>query len=202
MVAAASSMLTWLVLERLLKGRSSSVGAMVGAVAGLVCITPGAGYVAPSWSIILGLLAAPWCYLSVAAVNRMNLVDDTLDAFGLHGMGGIGGAILTGIFAEEAGLIYTGSFMLLGKQIVGALASVAFSAIGTAVIVLVMRLVITLRVAEDSELAVDAHTHGETYHSQAKAYHPKEDFRMHSPVKAYQRPDVAVGSSESTSSAV
>ncbi|CAE7209225.1 amt [Symbiodinium pilosum] len=202
LIAAASSMLTWLVLERLLKGRSSSVGAMVGAVAGLVCITPGAGYVTPSWSIILGLLAAPWCYLAVAAVNRLKLVDDTLDAFGLHGMGGMGGAILTGIFANDAGLIYSGSFQLLGKQIVSAFSAIAFSAIGTSVIVLLMKLWVNMRVAEDTESAVDERMHGETYHRPARAYNPKEDLCMHSPVKAYQRPDIAVGSSESTSSAV
>ena len=89
-VAAASSMLTWLMLERLLKGKASSVGASVGAVAGLVCITPGAGFVTPGWSIAIGALGAVWCYVSVEVVNRVNLVDDTLDAFGLHGMGGIG----------------------------------------------------------------------------------------------------------------
>ncbi|CAJ1337754.1 unnamed protein product, partial [Effrenium voratum] len=62
LVAAAAAMLTWIALERLLKGKSSSVGAMAGAVAGLVCITPGAGYVTPGWSILFGVLGAPWCY--------------------------------------------------------------------------------------------------------------------------------------------
>ncbi|CAE7789534.1 amt [Symbiodinium sp. CCMP2592] len=138
-VAAASSMLTWLALERILKGKSTSVGASVGAVAGLVVITPAAGFVTPGWSIAIGALGAPWCYLTVEAVNRINLVDDTLDAFGLHGSGGFAGAILTGIFAVDEGLIYSGSFLLLGKQIAGALAGVAFSAVGTAIIVGVMR---------------------------------------------------------------
>ena len=170
-VAAASSMLTWLMLERLLKGKASSVGASVGAVAGLVCITPGAGFVTPGWSIAIGALGAVWCYVSVEVVNRVNLVDDTLDAFGLHGMGGIGGAILTGIFALDGGLIYTGSFELLGKQIAGAMAGVAFSAIGTAIIVVALRLVMKLRIPEEQEVeGVDQHTHGETYHNPVKKY--------------------------------
>ncbi|CAK9114838.1 unnamed protein product [Durusdinium trenchii] len=152
-VAAASSMLTWLVLERLLKGKSSSVGASVGAVAGLVCITPGAGFVTPGWSIAIGALGAAWCYVSVEVVNKVNLVDDTLDAFGLHGMGGIGGAIFTGIFALDGGLIYTGNFKLLGKQIAGAMAGVAFSAIGTAIIVVALKLVMKLRIPEDQEVS-------------------------------------------------
>ncbi|CAJ1339606.1 unnamed protein product [Effrenium voratum] len=119
LIAAASSMLTWIFMERLLKGKSSSVGAMAGAVAGLVCITPAAGFVTPGWSILFGVFGAPWCYVSVELLNKLNFVDDTLDAFGLHGMGGIWGAVLTGIFALEEGLIYSGSFLLIGKQIAG-----------------------------------------------------------------------------------
>ena len=95
---------------------------MAGAVAGLVCITPAAGFVTPGWSILFGVLGAPWCYVSVELLNKLNFVDDTLDAFSLHGMGGIWGAVLTGIFALEEGLIYSGSFLLIGKQIAGALA--------------------------------------------------------------------------------
>ena len=164
LIAAASSMMAWLVMERVLKGKPSSVGAAVGAVAGLVCITPAAGFVTPGWSIAVGVLGAPWCYMSVALLNKMVFVDDTLDALGLHGMGGIAGAILTGIFAVDDGLIYSGSFVLLGKQIAGALAGVAFSAVGTAIIVLAMRLVMKLRVPEDQEFSgVDEHTHGESY---------------------------------------
>eukprot|EP00913_Durusdinium_trenchii_P014432 g13537.t1 len=136
-VAAAASMLTWLVLERLLK---------------------------------LGWRAV-WCYMSVELVNKLNLVDDTLDAFGLHGMGGIGGAIFTGIFALDGGLIYTGSFELLGKQIAGAAAGVAFSALGTALIVVVLGLVMKLRIPEEHERSgIDQHTHGESYHSPVKKY--------------------------------
>ncbi|CAE7622973.1 nrgA [Symbiodinium sp. CCMP2456] len=170
-VAAASSMLTWLALERVLKGKSTSVGASVGAVAGLVVITPAAGFVTPGWSIAIGALGAPWCYLTVEAVNRINLVDDTLDAFGLHGSGGFAGAILTGIFAVDEGLIYSGSFVLLGKQIAGALAGVAFSAVGTAIIMGVMKMLFKLRIPEDQEIGgVDEHTHGESYHSSTKTY--------------------------------
>ena len=138
---------------------------------GLVVITPAAGFVTPGWSIALGVLGAPWCYFTVEAVNRINLVDDTLDAFGLHGSGGFAGAILTGIFAVDDGLIYSGSFLLLGKQIAGALAGVAFSAVGTAIIMGVMKLLFKLRIPEEHEIGgVDEHTHGETYHSPIKKY--------------------------------
>eukprot|EP00913_Durusdinium_trenchii_P011583 g10877.t1 len=192
-VAAASSMLTWLMLERLLKGKASSVGASVGAVAGLVCITPGAGFVTPGWSIAIGALGAVWCYVSVEVVNRVNLVDDTLDAFGLHGMGGIGGAILTGIFALDGGLIYTGSFELLGKQIVGALAGVAFSAIGTAIIVVALRLVMKLRIPEEQEVeGVDQHTHGETYHSPVKKYPQMKDWSYPFPREVIKKSEMEI----------
>ena len=138
---------------------------------GLVVITPAAGFVTPGWSIALGVLGAPWCYFTVEAVNRINLVDDTLDAFGLHGSGGFAGAILTGIFAVDEGLIYSGSFLLLGKQLAGALAGVAFSAIGTGIIMGVMKMLFKLRIPEDQEIGgVDEHTHGETYHSPIKRY--------------------------------
>ena len=138
---------------------------------GLVCITPAAGFVTPGWSIAIGALGAPWCFATVELMNKINLVDDTLDAFGLHGSGGIAGAILTGIFAVEDGLIYSGSFLLLGKQIAGALAGVAFSAVGTAIIVGVMKLLLKLRIPEEHEVSgVDQHTHGEGYHSPIKKY--------------------------------
>eukprot|EP00434_Breviolum_minutum_P028525 symbB.v1.2.025233.t1/scaffold2370.1/size80994/1 len=171
LVASASSMMAWLTLERVLKGKSTSVGASVGAVAGLVCITPAAGFVTPGWSIAIGALGAPWCFATVELMNRINLVDDTLDAFGLHGSGGIAGAILTGIFAVDDGLIYSGSFELLGKQIAGAAAGVAFSAAGTAIIVGVMKMLVKLRIPEEHEIGgVDQHTHGESYHSPIKKY--------------------------------
>eukprot|EP00438_Fugacium_kawagutii_P011157 Skav200238 [mRNA] locus=scaffold2352:294147:295605:+ [translate_table: standard] len=137
----------------------------------LVAITPGAGFVTPGWSIAIGALGAPWCYATVEIMNRINVVDDTLDAFGLHGSGGFVGAILTGIFALEDGLIYSGSFELLGRQIAGALAGVAFSALGTALIVGVMKLLFKIRIPEDQEIeGVDQHTHGESYHSPVKNY--------------------------------
>ena len=136
-----------------------------------MCITPAAGFVTPGWSIAIGALGAPWCFATVELMNRINLVDDTLDAFGLHGLGGIAGAILTGIFAVDDGLIYSGSFELLGKQIAGAAAGVAFSAVGTAIIVGVMKMLVKLRIPEEHEIGgVDQHTHGETYHSPVKQY--------------------------------
>eukprot|EP00931_Biecheleriopsis_adriatica_P068130 TRINITY_DN42158_c0_g1_i1.p1 TRINITY_DN42158_c0_g1~~TRINITY_DN42158_c0_g1_i1.p1 ORF type:complete len:450 (-),score=64.86 TRINITY_DN42158_c0_g1_i1:30-1379(-) len=163
-LAAACSMTAWVGLERFSKGHITSIGAMVGGVAGLVCITPCAGYVTPKASMLIGFLAAPFCYFAVSGLNRFSPVDDSLDAFGLHGAGGIWGALLTGIFANEGGLIYTGSFLLLGKQILGALAAAVFAAAGTALILLVMGFFLNLRVPEEVEKGgLDEHTHREAY---------------------------------------
>ena len=100
-------------------------------------------------------------------------MDATLDAFGLHGSGGFADAILTGIFAVDEGLIYGGRFVLLGKQIAGALAGGGLSAVGTAIIMGVMKLLLKLRITEDQELGgVDEHTHSESCHSPIKKYSP------------------------------
>ena len=124
------------------------------------------------WSIAIGALGAPWCFATVEIVNRINLVDDTLDAFGLHGSGGIAGAILTGIFAVDGGLIYTGSFLLLGKQIAGAMAGRGFLCCGHCHHCRSHEAAaLKLRIPEEHEVSgVDQHTHGESYHSPIKKY--------------------------------
>jgi len=161
-LAAAGGMLSWLIIERLRKGHMTSLGAMVGAVAGLVNITPCAGYVTPKVALLVGLIGAPICYAACSRLNKF-VVDDSLDAFGLHGVGGIAGALLTGIFANNGGLIYTGSFALLEKQAIGAVASAAFSATGTALILFILGLIVELRAPEAVELSgLDEHTHSET----------------------------------------
>eukprot|EP00969_Alexandrium_andersonii_P116107 5134493-Alexandrium_andersonii.AAC.1 len=89
-------MLSWVGIESVRLKQPSSVGAMVGAVGGLVVITPAAGFVSPIGAIIMGAVGAPVCYASVLALSKFEKVDDTLDAFGLHGVGGLTGAIMTG----------------------------------------------------------------------------------------------------------
>eukprot|EP00439_Symbiodinium_sp_Y106_P011217 s2534_g1.t1 len=170
LTAAASSMLSWIVMERMVQGKASSVGAAIGAVVGLICISPGAGYVTPGCSMAFGAIGGPWCYLCVAVFNRMS-IDDTLDSMGLHGMGGIAGSILTGVFAMKHGLIYEGTFTLLGKQMAGILAAVAFSAVGTAAIVLCIKIFMPLRVTEEREVTgVDEeHTRGAMFKHKASA---------------------------------
>jgi Amt family ammonium transporter len=176
-LAAASAMMTWMCIQKLRTGRVSAVGAMVGAVAGLVNITPACGYVTPASSLAIGVLGACFCYAAVAATNRFDKVDDTLDAFGLHGAGGISGAVLTGLFAIDDGLFFGGGGTLLWKNIVGALAGVAYSAAVTAIIVLAMKCVCNVRVSEDIEgLGVDEHTHGENY-NQPKTLSPSKTFQ-------------------------
>ncbi|CAE7351762.1 cysS [Symbiodinium natans] len=152
LASSASALSSWLLTERMVKGRCTGIGASIGAVAGLICITPGAGYIVPPLALIVGALGAPWCFLWVEIMNRVQLVDDTLDAFALHGMGGFAGTILTGIFAKDKGLVYSGSFQLLGKQSLGALACAAYAAAATALIMLLIYLVMKLRISEDVAL--------------------------------------------------
>jgi ammonium transporter, Amt family len=174
--AAATAMLTWTVIEWFKHGKPTMIGAISGAVAGLVCITPAAGFVSPISAILIGLVAGAVCYTMVCEVKKRFGYDDTLDVFGIHGIGGIFGAILTGIFATSAinpifkdasgnilpvGLI-EGNAMQVFYQLVGIGISVALAIVGTLVILKFVDMVIGLRVSESEETAgLDATQHGE-----------------------------------------
>mmetsp|Transcript_62036 Transcript_62036/g.181291 ORF Transcript_62036/g.181291 Transcript_62036/m.181291 type:complete len:457 (+) Transcript_62036:52-1422(+) len=170
-LAAAAAMIVWVVIEWARMRQPSSVGAMVGAVAGLVVITPAAGFVTPAGAVCMGTLGAPACYFAVVALNRCDRLDDTLDAFGLHGVGGIVGALLTGIFAEDGGLIYVifyGSKQtgLYWKQVVGVLAGFVYSAAATAALFCLLRAVMPVRADEHHERdGLDKAFHGESAYS-------------------------------------
>jgi len=165
-IAAAAGGLTWMFMEWGLRGKPSALGLISGAVAGLVAITPAAGYVAPFSAIIIGIAAGACCYWAVTTLKRMAGYDDSLDAFGVHGIGGIVGAILTGVFASEAiggtpGVI-EGNVAQLLPQIYGVAATVVYCGVVTFIILKVIDVVIGLRVDERVEaVGLDISLHGE-----------------------------------------
>ena len=165
--AAAMAALTWMTVSWLHKGAPSVLGAAAGAVAGLVAITPASGYVDVSSSILIGLGAGVFCYTAIQLTKRLR-VDDALDVFGVHGVGGAWGAIATGIFATVAinsgakdGLL-AGNPGQLGIQVIAVGASIVYSAVMTFVILKVIDVFVGLRVPESEEvLGLDASQHRE-----------------------------------------
>ena len=165
--AAAMAALTWMTVSWIHKGAPSVLGAAAGAVAGLVAITPASGYVDVSASILIGLGAGVLCYIGIQVTKRLR-VDDALDVFGVHGVGGTWGAIATGLFATvtvnsaaKDGLIY-GNPSLLGIQLVAVVAVIAYAATVTFAILKVIDLFVGLRVPEQEEvLGLDASQHRE-----------------------------------------
>jgi Amt family ammonium transporter len=165
--AAAMAALTWMTVSWLHKGAPSVLGAAAGAVAGLVAITPASGYVDVSASILIGLGAGIFCYTAIQLTKRLR-VDDALDVFGVHGVGGAWGAIATGIFATVAvngaakdGLL-AGNPGQLGIQAIAVSASILYSAVMTFVILKLIDVFVGLRVPESEEvLGLDASQHRE-----------------------------------------
>jgi Amt family ammonium transporter len=168
-VAASAGALGWLLAEAKHRGKPSALGAASGIVAGLVAITPAAGFVAPWAAIVIGLLAGVVCYAAVVLKNRFGY-DDALDVFGVHGVGGLLGALLTGVFASKAlnpaganGLLYgEGGGKQLGVQALGIVAAGAYAIVMTVVIWKVVGLVTKIRVDEpDEREGLDTALHGE-----------------------------------------
>jgi Amt family ammonium transporter len=165
--AAAMAALTWMTVSWLHKGAPSVLGAAAGAVAGLVAITPASGYVDVSAAILIGLGAGVFCYTAIQLTKRLK-VDDALDVFGVHGVGGAWGAIATGLFATVAinsgakdGLFY-GNPGQLGIQAIAVGASILYSAVMTFVILKLIDVFVGLRVPENEEvLGLDASQHRE-----------------------------------------
>lgn len=168
-MAAAGGVLGWVVIEWLRDGKPGILGACSGAVSGLVCITPAAGAVTPVSGILMGFLAGIFCYLMCTKLKNALGYDDSLDAFGVHGMGGTLGALLSGVFATRAvtgsdgpaGLL-EGNAAQMVPQIVSILAAVAISVVGTVVLLLVLKALMGLRVSEEGEIrGLDISEHGE-----------------------------------------
>lgn len=164
-VAAAAAALSWLITEKLARGKASVLGGVSGAVAGLVVITPAAGFVTVGGALAMGLIGGVVCFWGITALKRALKADDSLDAFGLHGVGGVVGAILTAFFASEfiMGDAAPANMMSqLWVQVEGVLATIAYSAIMTFIILKVIDLIIGIRVASDDErMGLDLSQHGE-----------------------------------------
>src|SRR5690606_20203861 len=166
MVATAAGVVAWSLVEALAKGRPSALGAASGAIAGLVGITPAAGTVGPMGAIVIGLAAGAICVWGVNGLKRMLRVDDTADVFGVHAIGGIVGAVLTGVFSAES-LGGTGIEGTIGAQVWAQTFSVLFTivwcAVVTSIAILVAKAVFGLRVTEEEERqGLDIVSHGES----------------------------------------
>ncbi len=167
-VASCAGGLMWMILEWVLRTKPTAVGIASGFLAGLVGITPAAGFVTPLSAILIGLITATCCFFAVSIRAKLQF-DDSLDTFPVHGVGGTVGAILTGIFATKAvnaagadGLIVAGDPALLGKQIVATLVTYLIAAVGTFIIIKVLSLVMDLRVKPEAEYqGLDINEHGE-----------------------------------------
>jgi len=178
--AAAAATIGWSAAEWVRNGKPSALGAISGAVAGLVAITPAAGFVGPMSAILIGLIAGVFCYTMVAKVKALFGYDDSLDAFGVHGAGGTLGAILTGIFATKlvnpifkdaqgnalgSGAL-DGNWHQLGNQLVGVLIAWGLAIVGTVVILFLVDKTVGLRVTEEHEVTgLDVTQHGEEGYS-------------------------------------
>jgi Amt family ammonium transporter len=170
--AAAAALVSWIAIESRVGGRATAVGAATGAVVGLVAITPAAGFVTPLSAIAIGALAAPCSFFALQYRSKKTRVDDTLDVFACHGVAGIVGAVLTGVFASTtvnaagADGLLAGNARLVGIQILAVAATVAFAGGGSYVIFRALKAIMPLRISFDGELSgIDVHQHGE------EAYH-------------------------------
>ena len=166
--AAAAGALSWPTMEWIQRGKPTVLGCASGAVAGLVCITPAAGFVQPMSAIIMGLLAGVVCYFACTTVKNKFKYDDSLDAFGVHGVGGTLGALLTGVFATNQvigspgsqGLVEGGN--LLVAQAIATGISIAFAAVVSFIILKILDAVMGLRVGQKDEVqGLDYSQHGE-----------------------------------------
>ena len=167
--ATAAAALMWILLEKLTGGKPTVLGAATGAVAGLVAITPACGFVSPLSSIAIGLIVGAVCFVSVTVIKRKLGYDDSLDAFGVHGVGGMVGALLTGLFAQKVinpagndGLLFGNAHQLV-VQATAVGATIVFAVVVTIVLLKVIDATIGLRVTEDEEtIGLDNTQHEES----------------------------------------
>lgn len=170
--ASGAGVASWMIVERILVGKPTLVGASTGLVAGLVVITPAAGFVEPWAAIVMGLIVSPICYFAISRIKPKLKYDDALDAFGCHCVGGIVGGLLTGLFCvpelswtEHAGLFYTGDWSLLLSQFLGIAVTIVFVGVCDIVIAFIVKMLFrgNLRVSEDAEAqGLDIAEHGES----------------------------------------
>ncbi len=166
-LATGAAAVSWIVAEALHKGKASMLGAASGAVAGLVTITPAAGFVGPMGSIVMGLIAGPLCLWGVSGLKRMLKADDTCDVFGVHGVGGILGAILTGVFcASSLGGVEPEGFNMAHQvwvQFKSVVVTLVWSGVVAAIAFAICKVTVGLRVSEEAEReGLDITSHGES----------------------------------------
>jgi Amt family ammonium transporter len=161
-VATAAAALAWMFAEWMVAKKPSVLGIISGAVAGLVAVTPAAGFVNPTGALVLGILAGVGCYVFAVHLKRVFGYDDSLDAFGVHGIGGIIGALLTGVFADVA-VNELGKDGSIVTQAYGVIVTIVYTAVATAIILYVIKALIGLRPSEAAEEeGLDITLHGET----------------------------------------
>ncbi|MEO5758368.1 MAG: ammonium transporter [Mesorhizobium sp.] len=160
-VATAAAALAWMFAEWIIAKKPSVLGIISGAVAGLVAVTPASGFVNPTGAFIVGIVAGVVCYISAVKVKHMFGYDDSLDAFGVHGVGGVVGALLTGVLADPA-INSLSSGASLGKQIYGVAVTIAWTAVATFVILYIVKALVGLRPTKQDEVeGLDISQHGE-----------------------------------------
>ncbi len=161
-VATAAAALAWMFAEWIVVKKPSVLGIISGAVAGLVAVTPASGFVNPTGALVIGIVAGVLCYLAAAHLKRMLGYDDSLDAFGVHGVGGIIGALLTGVFADPT-INSLGANHSIVTQFIGIVATIAWTAIASFVILMVVKVLVGLRPSEqEEEEGLDITQHGES----------------------------------------
>ena len=170
--ATAGALVAWVVIESLARGKASMLGAASGIVAGLVAVTPAAGLIGPVGAIVLGIIASAICYFFVTVVKNKLGYDDSLDVFGVHGIGDIVGAVGTGVFtsASLGGIGYADGVTMADQvwtQILAVLVTIAWSGIGSLILYKIVDLIVGLRVSKESETeGLDLSSHGEAaYHN-------------------------------------
>ncbi|MAM75636.1 ammonium transporter [uncultured Tistrella sp.] len=170
--ATAGALVAWVVIESLARGKASMLGAASGIVAGLVAVTPAAGLIGPVGAIVLGIIASAICYFFVTVVKNKLGYDDSLDVFGIHGIGGVVGAVGTGVFtsASLGGIGYADGVTMADQvwtQILAVLVTIAWSGIGSLILYKIVDLIVGLRVSKEAESeGLDLSSHGEAaYHS-------------------------------------
>ena len=164
LLAPAAAAIGWIAVEWTLKKKPTLLGLLTGVVAGLVAITPAAGFVDPKGAFFIGLISGPVAYVGAVWLKHKLKYDDSLDAFGVHGIAGIAGALLTGVFANAAiNPVAEGATVL--KQAIGLGGAMAWSAVGTFVVLMIVKYTVGLRVEKDAEIeGLDYSQHGEAMH--------------------------------------
>ncbi|WP_193174384.1 ammonium transporter [Oricola nitratireducens] len=171
-VATAAAVVSWSIVESVTRGKASGLGAASGMVAGLVAITPACGSIGPVGSIVLGLMVSPICYFFVTTIKSKFGYDDSLDVFGVHGIGGMVGAIMTGVLtASSLGGIGFGEGVTMGAQVMaqfkGVIVTILWSGIGSLILIYITKAITGIRATEEAEReGLDLASHGESaYHA-------------------------------------